>query len=451
MEIETTPPTSFCANTRELIQMAGFPWLFWRFVSFGVCQTLPSFCSYLRPALPDKKMKKLSQDPQLLAESIASLDVVELSVDGMCVRRRHPPPKEDAATVAATTVVVTDFPHPYMELSRMLAPYGRIARSRCLQATDPLPAEVTELCPDPSLLPLPLQARTGMLWLVEYDYADEAAAAVNELDGSVPCGVSLLYKKPRKKQLRLGTCPSPSVLMMQGASRNPRSQTASPVPGGQLHAPRGGQRSTRRGHGSVSPRFRDASVDSAVMLSPYGSNPNSQGNSPMMRRRTNSHDPRGPMMAQGRNYPTAAGPTHYMPPHQQHQHQQPYHPPNAYSHLDAGWGSPRARTSSLTNKGRRISPPHVSPLVKSHTAEYEKPVRRNLEFHPAPGHERGIGPLKNDAASPRPSSPMDGNWRSKAVSPRPGASYATRAASPLPMRQPSGPEGQGFSRRMADV
>ena len=393
-------------------------------------------------------MKKLSQDPQLLAESLAPLEVVELSVDRLCVRRRNPPPKEDAATIAATTVVVTDFPHPYMELSRMLAPYGRIARSRCLQATDPLPAEVTELCPDPAMLPLPLQARRGLLWLVEFDYADEAATAVNELDGAVPCGVSLLYKKPRKKQLRLGTCPSPSVLMMQGASRNPRSQTASPVPGAHAHPMRSSHRQAQRSQRSVSPRFRDASVDSAVMLSPYGSNPNSQGNSPMMRRRTNSHDPRGLMMAQGRNYPSAAGPAHYMPPH--HQHQQahaPPHPAHGLGHPDSGWGSPRARTTSLNHKGRRVSPPQVSPLVKSHTADYDKTARRNLDFPPAPGHERMS---QREAPSPRPSSPMDTNWRTKAVSPRPG-SYAARAASPLPVRQPSGPAGQGFSRRVADV
>eukprot|EP00045_Choanoeca_perplexa_P015695 m.200875 g.200875 ORF g.200875 m.200875 type:complete len:521 (-) comp17056_c0_seq12:1448-3010(-) len=403
-----------------------------------------------------KKMKKLTQDPELLAESLAPLEVVELSVDRLCVRRRNPPPKEDAATIAATTVVVTNFPHPYMELSRMLAPYGRIARSRCLQPSDPLPAEVAELCPDPTMLPPSLQSRSGTLWLVEYDYADEAATAVNELDGNVPYGVSLLYKKPRKKQLRLGTCPSPSVLMMQGANRNPRSHTSSPVPGGAQT--RGGQRHGRRGHGSVSPRFRDASVDSAVMLSPYNSNPNSQANSPMMRRRTNSHDPRGHAMSQGRGHPVGASPLHYVPPHQQHS----YHHHHGVSHQhqhqhEGGWGSPRARTTSLTNKGRRISPPQVSPLVKSHTADtsqFDKPVRRNLDFHPAPGYERSASPHKShrDASSPRPGSPMDSNWRAKAGSnSRPAGSYAARAASPLPVRQPSGPGGQGFSRRVADV
>eukprot|EP00730_Choanoeca_flexa_P015829 TRINITY_DN7355_c0_g2_i1.p1 TRINITY_DN7355_c0_g2~~TRINITY_DN7355_c0_g2_i1.p1 ORF type:complete len:542 (+),score=125.78 TRINITY_DN7355_c0_g2_i1:1189-2814(+) len=421
-----------------------------------------------------KKMKKLSQDPNLLAEALAPLDVVELSADRLSVRRRLPPPKDDAATICSTTVVISGFSASYMELSRVLAPYGRIARSRCLQPSDPLPDEVVEICPDPNLLPVALQHRSSMLWLVEYDYADEATTAVNELDGHVGFGVSLLYKKPRKKQVRLGTCPSPTVLMMQGAQRHPRSRTSSPAPGlrasPQPHYSHRGQQphrnSGRRGQQhqrSSSPRYRDHSVDSAVMLSPYASNPNSQSNSPMMSRRMGA-DARlaGPSsMQQG----------HYVPPHQQHQQQQQqYHYPAAQrqgAEANNGWGLSRSRPSSL--KGRRTSPPYVSPLVKSHTVDGDasasphhsanntiKPVRRNLDFHPAPGHERCASPLRHGpVVSPRPQSPMDSNWRSS-KSATPVHNWRREgAASPKPVgmaRQPTGPEqsGRGFQRRGQD-
>ncbi|EDQ84664.1 uncharacterized protein MONBRDRAFT_39206 [Monosiga brevicollis MX1] len=175
-----------------------------------------------------KKMKKLTQDIDLIAEALEDVDIVELSPDRLNVRRCAPPVKSDAASICSTTVVATGFDGTWIDLSRHLAHFGHIVRARRLQPEDPLPAEVHEVCPNEHLLPASLRQRTGPIWLVEYDYADEAMDAVIAMEGRRDLQIGVLYKKPRKKQIRLGTCPSPTALMM--VSSGSRSQTASPVP-----------------------------------------------------------------------------------------------------------------------------------------------------------------------------------------------------------------------------
>lgn len=135
-----------------------------------------------------KKMKKITDDVELMAEALEGSDVVELSADRSSIRRRLPPPKNDPEAVCSAMVVVDGYRGDAMGLARLLAPAGHIVRTHHVRPNTSLPSEIFEVFRDRPL-PGSLGARQAECWLVEFDYADEALQASRELPAQQGCVV----------------------------------------------------------------------------------------------------------------------------------------------------------------------------------------------------------------------------------------------------------------------
>eukprot|EP00049_Salpingoeca_infusionum_P019968 m.363335 g.363335 ORF g.363335 m.363335 type:complete len:577 (+) comp22100_c0_seq1:811-2541(+) len=196
-----------------------------------------------------KKMKKITDDEALIAEAVKDNSVVELNAEGTALRRRFSPPKFHPEVICAATVVVR--PRLGAEeatidtVTSAFKGFGRICQVRPVSSMSDIPAEVLHLFTHWEPMPPFLLDIQSTLYLVEYDYADEAADVIKAYIAKEDAGeelvfdVHLLHKRRKPTSSSRATSPAST-----------RSTATSPA---MSHTKRGASPHVRRGTGGLSP------------------------------------------------------------------------------------------------------------------------------------------------------------------------------------------------------
>eukprot|EP00049_Salpingoeca_infusionum_P012256 m.223039 g.223039 ORF g.223039 m.223039 type:complete len:441 (+) comp15135_c0_seq1:423-1745(+) len=182
-----------------------------------------------------KKMKKITDDLQLMADALENNAVVELSADGTAIRRKTKPPKYNPETICHATAIVfaTAAAHvpSTMDIYSGFKQFGDIVQIRSLAPGSTfadLPSEMRHVFTHWASLPPALQYICQPAFLVEFDFSDEVMDAVNfytPAEGEYsPYHVQPLLKRTKNKKNSIPSTTNTPAEQKQPISSAPRQQ-----------------------------------------------------------------------------------------------------------------------------------------------------------------------------------------------------------------------------------